>query len=200
MNANIKILLLISLLPGCIGKNIPPADIYTLSPDWNKPSLQVAEEKLPTLIIKLAPVHATRALTSTEILYTDSPFSWNSYVNSRWNDTPVKLLQTLFQINIEKTKLFKAVLPPISVSTADLLLETTLLDLSHHINNDGTSSGNIRVRFYLIDNKTRTVTASKEFSSKVLASTKNAKGVVEALNKAANSVALELVSWLAEHQ
>lgn len=88
------------------------------------------------------------------------------------------------------------VVPPTSVSKADFLLESTLLDLSHHIDDDGTSEGVIRVRFYLINNTTRTVTATKEFVSRVPITTQNAKGAVEALNKAATNVARELVTWL----
>ena len=195
---NIITLVLFSLLTGCIGTNNPPADIYTISPEWRNKSLQVEREKKSPLIIKISPIRSNQEFTSKEILYTDSQYSRNSYVYSRWNDTPVKLLQTLFQVNIEKSDLFKAVVPPTSISKADLLLESTLLDLSHDINNDGTSEGTVRVRFYLIDNTTRTVTASIELVSRVPAVTKNAKGAVEALNKAVIVVADDLVTWLAE--
>lgn len=198
MRNRIITLALFSLLTGCITNNNPPADIYTISPDWNNKSVHIECDKSPRFILKLSPIRATRVLTGTEILYTDSPYSWNSYVYSRWNDTPVKLLQTIFQVSIEECGLFKAVVPSTSVSKTDLLLESTLLDLSHHINDDGTSDGIIRMRFYLIDNSTRTVTETKEFVSRVPAATKNAKGAVEALNQAATHVARDLVIWLAE--
>lgn len=198
MSNRIIILVLFSLLTGCITKKNPPADIYTISPEWSNKGVRVEREKKSPLIIKLAPIRATRALTGNEILYTDSQYSRNSYVYSRWDDTPVKLLLTLFQVNIEESDLFKAVILSTSISKADLLLESTLLDISHHIIDDGTSAGIIRVRFYLIDNTTRTVMATKEFVSKVTASTQNAKGAVEALNKAATTVAHDLVTWLAE--
>ena len=198
MSNRIIILVLFSLLTGCITKKNPPADIYTISPEWSNKGVRVEREKKSPLIIKLSPIRATRALTGNEILYTDSQYSRNSYVYSRWDDTPVKLLLTLFQVNIEESDLFKAVILSTSISKADLLLESTLLDISHHIMDDGTSAGIIRVRFYLIDNTTRTVMATKEFVSNVSASTQNAKGAVEALNKAATNVAHDLVTWLAE--
>jgi len=192
------ILVLISLLPGCLIKTNPPADIYTISPRWNNNDIQIEPQKKSSHIIKLAPIRATRALTGTEILYSDTEYSWNSYLYSRWNDTPVKMLQTLFQVSIEESHSFKAVVPPSSVSTADLLLESTLLDLSHHINVDGASEGVIRIQFYLIDNMNRTVIATKQFVSKIPTSTQNAKGVVRALNKAATNIAHKLVVWLTE--
>ena len=195
----IIILVLFTLLIGCIGTNNPPADIYTISPEWSNKSLQADGEIKSSLIVKLSPIRATQEFIGNDIIYADSQYSRDSYVYSRWNDSPVKLLQTLFQISIEKSKLFKAVVPPTSVSKAGLLLESTLLDFSHQINDDGTSEGVIRVRFYLIDNTTGTVTATQEFVSRVSSATKNAKGAVEALNKAAISVASSLVTWLAEH-
>jgi cholesterol transport system auxiliary component len=189
---------LFSLLIGCMGTNNPPADIYTISPEWSNKSLQFEGEKKSSLIIKLSPIRAAQEFIGNEIIYTDSLYSRNGYAYSRWNDAPVKLLQTLFQINIEKSNLFKAIIPSASVSKADLLLESSLLDFSHHINDDGASEGVIRVRFYLIDNTIKTVIATKQFVSRVPAPTKNARGAVEALNTAATFVARDLVTWLAE--
>jgi len=197
MNNRIIILVLSTLLTACISNN-PASDIYTLSPEWDNHNLQVNTAEKTSLLIKLAPVLANRALNGNEIFYTDQQYSWNSYVYSRWTDTPVKLLQSLFLVSIENSGLFKAVLPPSSVSKADLLLESNLLDLSHHIYDDGTSAGIIRMRFYLIDNKTRSVIATKEFVSNVEAHSPNAKAAVTALNHATHTVTSELVNWLAE--
>jgi len=197
-NSSYIILVLFCLLAGCATENIPPADIYTISPDWSDSRTQVQRKKNSKLIIKLTPVRATGALTGTEIIYTDFQYDRNSYVFSRWNDSPVKLLQTLFLVALEESNLFKAAVPPTSIAEADLLLESTLLDLSHHIKNDGTSEGVVRLHFYLINNKTKTVTATGEFVSRVPASTQNAQGAVAALNKAATNVARKLVNWLAE--
>jgi len=199
MRNSISIFIVLSiLLSGCMTKNIPPADFYTISPKIINSKGIVKPQEQTQVIIKLTPIRATRALTATDILYTDSQYSWNSYVYSRWNDTPVKLLQTLFQLSIEDSHLFKAVVPPISVAKSDFLLESNLIDLSHHIYDDGTSTGVIRIRFYLIDNKTRAIIETKEFVSEVSAATKNARGAVVALNKSASNIARDLVIWLAE--
>ena len=192
------ILLLFCLLAGCVTKSVIPADIYTISPEWGDSRAHAKREKKSSLIIKLAPVRATPALAGIKIIYTDARHGWNSYVHSRWNDAPVRLLQIVFQVALEENCRFGAVLPPASASEADLLLESTLFDFSHHINDDGTSDGVIRVRFYLIDNTTKTVTATKVFTSRVPASSQNARSAAASLNKAAANVAGDLVSWLAE--
>lgn len=185
------------LLSACVTESIAPADIYTILParQGNKATAQKPANS--QVIIKLAPMRAGRTFTSTDILYTEADFEINSYVYSRWNDTPTRLLQTLFQVSIEQSGLFKAVIPSLSISKADLLLESTLLDFSHHVKADGRSEGVIRIHFYVIDNSTKKVIATREFSSTVTALTLDAQGAVKALNQAAKIVAEDLVAWLA---
>ena len=192
------IFVLLCLLAGCVSKSVPPASIYTISPEWDSSRAQEETGKKNSIIIKMASVRGTRAFTGTEIFYTDARYGRNSYAYSRWSDAPVRLLQILFQVVLEESGWFGAVVPPASASEADLLLESTLYDFSHHIKDDGTSDGVIRIRFYLIDNTAKTITATKEFVSRVPASSQNAKGAATALNKAATNVARDLVSWLAE--
>lgn len=197
-NSFVKIFVCCCLLSGCVTSNVPSAHIYTISPEWGDSGTQAEREKKSPLIIKLAPVRGTRPFTSTELLYSDARYGRNSYAYSRWSDAPVRLLQILFLVALEENGSFRAVVPPTSVSEFDLLLESVLLDFSHHINDDGTSDGVVRVCFYLVDNKTGTVTATKEFVSKVPAPSQNAQSAAAALNKAATNVARDLVAWIAE--
>lgn len=192
------LVVLCCLLTGCMGKNVPPADTYTISPDWEKRSNQEWVEKKNRPIIKLAPIRATRAFTGTDILYSNFLDSRNSYAYSSWNDAPVKLLSIVFQIALEKSGRFGAVLPATSASKADVLVESTLYDFSHHIKSDGTSDGVIRIRFYLIKIATKKVIATREFFSRVPASSRNARSAAAALNKAATDVARDLAAWLTD--
>ncbi|ATX81404.1 cholesterol transport system auxiliary component [Mariprofundus ferrinatatus] len=190
------ILLSLCLLSGCATRNVPPADIYTISPERAENSQHPEPGQL---IIKLAPMRTTRAFSGTEILYSDAEHALNSYAYSRWSDAPVRLLQVLFQLALEESGRFAAVIPATSASEAHLLLESTLYDFSHHIHADGTSSGVIRARFYLIDYANKTVIATKEFISTVPAASKNAQSATAALNRAATNVARDYVAWLTEH-
>lgn len=184
---------------GCGIKSVSPAaDTYTILPAWNCSRDRIEARKKSSTIIKLAPARGAKLFSSTEFLYTDTSYGLNSYAYSRWSDAPVRLLQTLFQVAMEESGLFVAVVPPTSVSKADLLLESTLLDFSHHVKDDGTSEGVVRVRFHLIKTTAKTVTATKELVSKVPATSQDAHGAAAALNKAATNVARNLVSWLSE--
>ena len=106
------------------------------------------------------------------------------------------MLLAVFQQAIEMSGNFKAVLPTASRARPDLLLESTLFDFSHHINENGTSSGVIRISVNLVDNRTRQVIANKVLSASVPASKQNAAAAVEALNKAAASIVGQLLDWL----
>jgi len=210
MNNNyLLIIALFGLLVGCATETVPATNIYTLSPRWskqwsNKHETQQRKQKTQHqtvkntghIVLKLAPVNATRLYNNTSIIYINTRYSRNSYAYSRWSDAPVILLQAVFQQALEKSRLFAAVLPPASISKARLILESTLFDFSQHITDKQHSSGVISIRFYLVNNVTRQVIKSRQFMATAPAPTNNAQGAVMALNKAATIISHQLVQWL----
>lgn len=189
------------ILSGCIGRNIPPADIYTISPPQLIQTTALAQEKKErrSVVITLAPIRASRAFAGSDIVYSHTRYERNSYAHSRWSDAPARLLQLFFQdVLVNSVDIF-TVLPATSLARADFTLESTLHDFSHHINKDKTSSGVMRIHFYLVDNVKKKVRASREFSSVVPVSSCDARGAATALNKAAMNIAGDLTSWLLEH-
>ncbi|MBW2659855.1 MAG: membrane integrity-associated transporter subunit PqiC [Deltaproteobacteria bacterium] len=199
MKNNIFVIMaLCCMFTGCTGKSVPPADIYTISAQWEKSGTPAPEEKKNTIIIQLAPIRASIVFGTTAMLYSKAHYDQNSYAYSHWSDSPVRLLHVLFQAVLEESGRFGAVISPTSASEADFLIESTLYDFSHHINEDETSDGVVRIRFYLVNNTTKKVTETEEFVSRVPASTLNSRGAAVALNKASANVACGLTSWLAE--
>ncbi|MFW2440173.1 MAG: ABC-type transport auxiliary lipoprotein family protein [Arenicellales bacterium] len=183
-------------LAGCMTEKLPAASIYTLKPDLGAVRPSVNTEQKPTNILMLGSIRSTHAFNSTDILYTDGRYEQNSYAYSQWGDSPTSMLLLIIQQALEKSGHYKAVVPYTSQSQSDLLLESTLIDFSHHVNDDGTSDGILRISFNLIDNRTKRVIASQEFMSSVPASQQNAQGAVAALNKAATFVTRDLIDWL----
>lgn len=196
-SSTLILFILISYLSGCsVGKTTPAIDIYTLTPSQNLDYAQPEVMAKGSLIIALSPIHGSHGLMGPEIIYTDTEHGYNSYAYSRWSDSPTKLLALLFQQSLQQNHQFAAVIPSESSSAADLLLEGTLYDFSHQLKNDGMSYGAVTIRFYLIDNKTKTMLATEAFSSEVPANSRNAKGATAALNQASNDVADQLYIWL----
>lgn len=183
------------LLTGCVFQNPPPVAIYTIEPGWGQGDAGQKAKKRDA-ILQIAPVRGGAAFTSTEILYTDTQHARQGYAFSRWRDAPVRLMQTVLEVAVENSDLFVAVLPSTSVSGADFLLESALLECGHFLGKDDSSAGVIRMRFHLINNKSRKVVADKELVARIPAATLDAAGGVAAINQAAAQVAGDLVVWL----
>lgn len=172
-------------------------EVYTLSPTSSIAGAATENKYENAVILALSPIRSSRALMSPDIIYRDSEYGYNSYAYSRWSDSPAKLLELVLQQELSQNHAISAVIPR-EVSSADLLLETTLLDFSHHIQNNDTSMGRVALRIYLIDSHTKSILANKEFSTEVLAEPQNAQGATTALNQASGIVVEQVNDWLAK--
>ena len=182
-------------ITGCVTKKLPPVSLYTLNPDLS--AIKVSKEREgEAKILMLSRISSTQPFTSTDLLYSNTQLARNSYAYSRWSSPSTDMLLWVFEEALEKSGQYKAVVPYSSRAQADLLLESTLFDFSHHINKNGSSEGVLKVSFKLIESKTRRVVASRMFVSRVPAASSNAPAAVSALNKAATNVILELLDWL----
>ncbi len=180
------------LVSACAREIMPPISEYTLSPVLQIPA--PARKPLP-MSIKLSPVVASQIFSTTDLYYAENDFSRNRYAYSRWEDTPVNMLQLVLQDGLERSGLFQAVLPSSSMAEADALLETTLFDFSQHLQPDGDSVAVVRMRFYLVHEQGRLL-ASKELESRVATRTTDAKGTVAAINTAVANIVRDLILWL----
>jgi cholesterol transport system auxiliary component len=197
-NRNFFLLALLLIgITGCAGEKLPPVSTYTLYPALDTFHLPESREAKPEGILMLGRVRSSQVFNGREIIYSDPRYGQNSYTYSRWSDSPATMLLLIFQEALEKSGHYIAVVPYLSQSESDFLLESTLLDFSHRLNDDGTSDGFIRMRFNLIDNNTNRVIKSRDFISTVpVASPINAGGAVAALNKAATIITQEVIDWL----
>lgn len=190
------ILFFISVLPGgCATITVPAMDSYTIniSCATDKPSEKKAKF---SKVLKVSIPKSTTAIMSRSILYQEKEFVQNPYAHSKWNDTPNKMLSSLFLSCLNKSSIFNAILPSYSKGKSDFLLESTLSEFYHHVNSDGSSEGRVRIEFYLIEPENGRVIATNGFFSRISSKTLDAKGGVRALNDASQSVALRLSQWL----
>ena len=198
MNSRIFItwMLVVLSLSGCslIEQNIRPStDVYTLSPTLEIESKHKVKH---AVILAMSPIRSSRGLMSSDIIYQEEQYQYNSYAYSQWSDSPARLLEIVLQQHLSYSSYLSAVIPSETLSHADVLLEATLLDFSHHIQRDKSSTGRVSIRVYLIDANTKTVFATKEFSAERVAKPLNAQGAVLAINLATKQVVEELNSWI----
>ncbi|WP_198246310.1 ABC-type transport auxiliary lipoprotein family protein [methane-oxidizing endosymbiont of Gigantopelta aegis] len=186
-------------LNACMVESIPPIQTYTLNYQSTGVHSSVKHCQAKTKIIRLTQINALLPYTSQDIIYSDSPNQLNHYAYSRWSDAPVRLLGKLFQQTLQSAEMFKAVVSGASVSKADYLLESELLEFRQLILDKSHSEVSINMEFRLLDTKTRHVIDVRHIQEHHSVATMNARGAVEALNQASQSVADKLVLWLQEN-
>lgn len=184
------------MLTACASKSVPEMTTYTLEIPAQAQKTPLQKPRFSG-IIKVAIPQSSAAIMSRQILYQDKHYTQSAYLYSRWSDTPNKMLAQLLLADLNSQSLFKTLLPAYSKGKEDFLLESTLAEFYHQINRDGSSSGRIRIKFYLIDAKRGQVLATREFHAYNQAVSLDAGGAVGALNEAARNIASELGLWLA---
>ncbi len=92
--------------------------------------------------------------------------------------------------------MFKAVVTDISVSKADYLLESNLLDFNQIISDQHDSHVVVTIQFVLLDARERKIIATTTVSEKAIVRRNNAQGAVDAFNQASQKAADKLMEWL----
>lgn len=187
--------LLVVITAGCSITKLPPTNAYTISiaAIKEKPVEQATSNK----IIRVAIPRSTAAIMSRNILYQDRRHSLNAYAFSKWSDTPNRMLANLFLTSIGDSYIFKVALPSDSRGKSNYTLESSLQQFHQQINGDGTSTASVRIGFYLIETKSGGVVDAIEFTSTEKATSIDADGGVEALNRASEAINKKLLAWLA---
>jgi len=171
-------------------------EVYTLTPTSSALGQSANNKADNALVLALSPIRSSRTLQSTDIIYRDSEYGYDSYAYSRWSDSPVNLLEIVLQQSLSQRPYLSAVVTNQTDAYAGLLLEGILLDFSHHVQGEDLSTGVVAIRFYLIDVQTKMILGTKVFSVEVTAEPRNSQGATSAINLATKSVIEALNDWL----
>lgn len=148
-----------------------------------------------TLIVN--PPHAASGFDHQRIVFVRETHRLEYYANSKWVDTPARMITPLIVAAIEGSRTFRAVVPTPSAATGGLRLDTEIIRLQHDLT--GRPS---RVRFtlraYIVNNATRQVLAWREFDESVIAQSENPYGGVVAANSAVQIVLEQLAVFCTE--
>jgi cholesterol transport system auxiliary component len=159
------------------------------------PAGPTAPATSPTLIIN--PPHASAGFDSSRIVYVREAHKLESYANSRWADSPARMLAPLLVGALQNTGAFRAVVLTPSAAVGDLRLDTEIVRLQHEFQ-ARPSVARFTLRAYLVDNKTRRVLASREFDAVVASAGEDPHGGVVAANRAVQDVLERLAAFCAE--
>ena len=189
-----KFFLLVSLLilSGCSIKEAAPLKVYTLDAG-SVSSVSHSNHRWQT--IKVSYPQALKDTLTNGMAYSYSSSERGVYQNSQWSNNAGKLLQgNIIQI-LTQSRIFKAVLPYESTAGEDLRLESIVFDFSHHVRGDS-SYAVVSIQFNLINTDSGKLIKTKRFSYKENTQTLDARGYVEATNRAMTRLSRDLVEWL----
>lgn len=187
-----KLLLIpIALILGACSQKSPVIKKYTFNPL----TTEVNSSKYNNKTIKVYFPQSLKAELSEKIQYSYSYNEVGFYEDSQWSVNLGKLLQGSVIENLERTNMFKAVLPYTSTVLENYRLESTIYDFSHHIR-DKESYAIVSIQFSLINTNTGILVKTKRFNYKEDTSTFDAAGYVSATNKAIDKLNRDLINWL----
>jgi len=192
---NLILLIIIQLFwYGCAARQNKPIAHYTLKTEEALPLSKVRKFEHKTLQIQLP--RSTKEIKKNKILYTKNPLQRDTYLYSRWSDTPNRLIAYYFRTYLAGSNLFKTVIDERSIAKPDYILESNLEEFYQLFETDQSAYGVLKIHFFLIDAKKKKVIASYFTNFKIPASSPDAKGGVEALQKATKKSAEALLGWL----
>ena len=179
-------------MTACSSKVAAPMHIYTLKTVEITPQ---TSHKHHQQTIKVSFPQTLKEKLSNKMSYSYSANDRGVYLNSQWSNNSGKLIQGNIIEALVKSRLFKAVLPYESTAGEDLRLESNIFDFSHHVRGNS-SYAVVSIQFSLIDTDTGKLIKTKRFSYKEDTQTTDAKGYVEATQRAMGRLSRDLVRWL----
>ncbi len=196
MKKIISISLFILLLSGCSTLTSPITE-YKIHTQIAKKSFN--KNACSNKTLKISQAFASNSLMSLSMKYMQGDDKQFAYSESQWTDSPNRALTLQILKSLKNTDLFKSVQISQSISKNDWILEINIEDFMQYFSEDFSKSYvKTVICLTLIDSNSRGVVATKTFSSRVQAKTLDAKGGVDALNKALQDVLTQDIDWFSE--
>jgi cholesterol transport system auxiliary component len=155
-----------------------------------------AHSRLQTKTIQIQLPKSTKEIRGKKIWYAKNPLERNSYLYSRWSDTPNRLIARYLQNYLNYTHTYKAVIDENSLAKPDYILESNLEDFYQLFENEKNAYGILKMHFFLIDAQNEKIIDTFSVNLKIPSPSPDAKGGVEALHTATRRSAETLLQWL----
>lgn len=176
------------LLSGCGAlrpADVPPPALYRL--EAKAPAAVPGQRR--TLLVSMP--QAMPGFDSARMAYQREPQRVEYYADSQWVDTPARMLAPLV------TQAAQANFDVSPSGNAELRLDTQVVQLQQDFRRPP-SQLRLTLRVSLVDQKTQRLLSTQLLESSVSASSEDARGGVEAANKAVQAVLDDLSRFLAQ--
>ena len=180
------IMILVIFLTSCT--KVPPMNYYNLN-------IKLLSKKhyINNKTISISYPISTKEPLGKSLYYSYSDVQLDRYNNSIWSSSLYKLLH--YNISKASNLVFRNVVDYNSLAMSDYILESRVEEFYHKVR-PNLSLSIVTIKFILINNNSKRIIKSKRFSYQIPTTTKDARGYVEATNKALNRLLNDLIAWL----
>jgi len=168
---------------------------YFLNPEisWKNP--HGYGERIGASVLLIPQPKAQAGFDSTRMAYLRRPYEVNYYAFNQWADTPARLLHRILVENLDKTGLWRAVLQTPGLVPAQYRLDCDNLVLEQQFFSPP-SRMRLALRAQIVATKTQAILDTRYFEMFEAAASDDAYGGVEAANRAAEKLLIEMAAWL----
>lgn len=180
------------LLAGCASDKPAQNTTFDFGPAANPPAVARA----PIAAVVVGEVTGSAALDSERMYYRlnySDPLQARAYANSRWSATPLQMVTQRLKSRIAQSG--AKVLSVSDASDGVPILRLEIDDFSHHFESPARSHGQLVLRASLFQG--HKLIDQKTFDRKTEATSMDAGGGARALAGATDTVASDVIAWLA---
>jgi len=170
--------LLLAACGGLAAPKMASQNIYVLEAG---PGIQASQIK-HDLVLAVSVPPARPGFDTQQMAYVQQPYELNYFANSRWADTPARMLAPLIAQAIAQTESFRAVLQAPVAIPVDVRLDTELVSLQQDFTTRP-SRVRLTLRAQLMDVRGKRVLAARQFDEVENAASDDAYGGVSAANR-----------------
>jgi cholesterol transport system auxiliary component len=183
------------LLAGCAGNASVPT-LYDFGPLSSNPAnaANPAAAVLPVLVVAdaVGPAWLDSQRMHYRLLYADAQQS-RPYAHNHWSATPLQLLSARLKSRIAQAGV--KVLSATDASAGETLLRVEVEDFSQSFDTPASSSAQLTLRASLL--RHHRLLDQRTFSRRLVSASADAPGGAQALARAADAVAADILGWLA---
>jgi cholesterol transport system auxiliary component len=182
---------------GCLAPRTEPLPMHTyqLSIEGRPTDLRPADFNRPVLLISLP--QAEPGFETPRMIYLKRPYELEHYAVNQWADTPARMFMSLLIQALDRTGMWRAVLPLPASVRGDYRLDSQGLFLRQEFLQQP-SRVKVAVRTQLVDVKEARVVGTRTFEAVEHAPSEDAYGGVQAANRAITALLDDIAFWLQE--
>jgi cholesterol transport system auxiliary component len=196
----LAVVLAFAFLAGCINLKQPSYKIDYFALEYEP--RPVGNLKPLSHVLKVNRFRADPVYNTTQMIYRDGPFKREAYTYHKWRTNPGDLVSSLLARDIQRSGLFKAVVPHESRLSATYVLEGSV-DEFLESNRDGALQAVLTVTTTLVAagerDMTKNVLFQKTFHATKPFKEKSPQGLAEAMSQAMAQVSQDIIRSLYDH-